>query len=62
MDMMKGLGLGEGSHVSIEVNREQRELILKPIVVKKNTMPIDFVRILDKLVIDYEYTLRGLNK
>lgn len=62
LDMIKGLGLGEGSHVSIEVNREQRELILKPVVVKKNTMPIEFVRLVDKLLLDYEHTLRGLSK
>lgn len=62
LDMIKGLGVGEGSHVSIEVNREQRELILKPVVVKKNTMPIEFVRLVDKLLLDYEHTLRGLSK
>ncbi len=62
LDMIKGLGLGEGSHVSIEVKREQRELILKPVVVKKNTMPIEFVRLVDKLLLDYEHTLRGLSK
>lgn len=60
MNMLKALGLRDGSHISIEINREQRELVLKPIVVKKNNMSIDFVRTVDKLLIDYEYALRRL--
>ncbi|MEN6413745.1 MAG: AbrB/MazE/SpoVT family DNA-binding domain-containing protein [Veillonellales bacterium] len=60
--MLKALGLREGSHVSIEINREQREMILKPIVVKNNNVSVDFVRIVDKLLVDYEYAIRRLVK
>ncbi len=60
LTMMKALELTEGSHVTMEVNREQQELILKPVVVKKKQFSVDFVRMVDKLLVDYEYTLRGL--
>lgn len=60
LNMMKALELTEGSHVTMEINREQRELILKPVVVKKKQFSVDFVRMVDKLLVDYEYTLRGL--
>jgi antitoxin component of MazEF toxin-antitoxin module len=59
-NLLKSLGIREGSHVSIEVNRENRELILKPVVVKKNDMSMDFVRFVDKLLVDYDYTIRRL--
>ena len=60
LNMMKALELTEGSHVTMEINREQRELILKPVVVKKKQFSVDFVRMVDKLLVDYEYTRRGL--
>ncbi|WP_346355768.1 AbrB/MazE/SpoVT family DNA-binding domain-containing protein [Azotosporobacter soli] len=60
LTMMKALELTEGSHVTMEVNREQQELVLKPVVVKKKQFSVDFVRMVDKLLVDYEYTLRGL--
>ncbi len=59
-DMLKALGIKDGSHVSVELNRERRELILKPVVVKSGTMSIDFVRLVDKLLIDYDFALRRL--
>ena len=62
VNMLKALGLRDGSHVSIEVNRESRELVLKPIVVKKNDMSLDFVRLVDKLLVDYDYTIRRLTE
>jgi antitoxin component of MazEF toxin-antitoxin module len=61
-NMLKTLGLRDGSHVSVEVNRENRELILKPVVVKKSDMSIDFVRLVDKLLVDYDYTIRRLTE
>ena len=61
-NLLKSLGLREGSHVSIEVNRENRELILKPVVVKKNDMSMEFVRLIDKLLVDYDYTIRRLTE
>lgn len=62
LDMLKSLGLREGSHVAIEINRERREFILKPVVVKKANMSLDFVRLVDKLLLDYEYVLRRMAK
>ncbi|MHC1745804.1 MAG: AbrB/MazE/SpoVT family DNA-binding domain-containing protein [Negativicutes bacterium] len=61
-NLLKSLGIREGSHVSIEVNRENRELILKPVVVKKNDMSMEFVRLIDKLLVDYDYTVRRLTE
>jgi len=61
-NLLKSLGIREGSHVSIEVNRENRELILKPVVVKKNDMSMEFVRLIDKLLVDYDYTIRRLSE
>lgn len=60
--MLKALGIKDGSHVSVELNREKRELILKPVVVKSGNVSIDFVRLVDKLFIDYDFALRRLNK
>lgn len=62
MEMLKSLGLRDGSHVSVEINREKNELILKPVVTKKNNMSLDFVRMVDKLFLDYEYVIRRLAK
>jgi antitoxin component of MazEF toxin-antitoxin module len=62
LDMLKVLGLKDGSHVSVELNRERRELVLKPVIVKSNSMSIDFVRLVDKLLVDFEYPLRRLGK
>ncbi len=61
-EMLKALGIKDGSHVSVELNRERRELILKPVVVKSGSVSIDFVRLVDKLLIDYDFALRRLNK
>lgn len=58
LNMLKALGLKDGAHVSMEVNREKREIVLKPVIVKNNRMSIDFVRLVDKLMVDYEYALR----
>lgn len=60
--MLKALGLKDGSHVSIEIRREQRELVLRPVVVKSNTMSVDFARLVDKLMIDYDQVIRRLGK
>lgn len=60
--MLKALGIKDGSHVSVELNREKRELILKPVVVKSGNVSIDFVRLVDKLLIDYDFALRRLSK
>jgi len=60
--MLKSLDLQEGSHVSVEVNRERRELVLKPVMAKKHSLPIDFVRLVDKLFVEYDYALRRLNR
>lgn len=62
LDMLKALGLSDGSHVSVEINRELRELLLKPVVAKKSNLSVDFVRIVDKLFVDYDYQLRRLAK
>lgn len=62
IEMLKTLGLREGSHLSLEIDRENHELILKPVVVKQANMSLDFVRIVDKLLIDYEYALRRLGQ
>lgn len=62
IEMLKSLGLRDGSHVTVEINREKRELILKPVIVKKANMSLDFVRMVDKLFLDYEYVLRRLAK
>lgn len=59
-NMLKTLGIKDGSHVSVEINREQKSIILKPIIVKNSGMSIDFVRLVDKLLVDYEYALRRL--
>ena len=61
-DMLKALGVNDGSHMSMEINREKRELILKPVVTKKSNMSVDFVRLVDKLFVDYDYQLRRLAK
>lgn len=61
-EMLKALGLKDGSHVSVELNREKRELVLKPVVVKSGSVSIDFVRLVDKLLIDFDFALRRLNK
>lgn len=61
-DMLKALGIKDGSHVSVELNRERRELVLKPVIVKNSNMSIDFVRLVDKLLIDYDFALRRLGK
>lgn len=62
MEMLKTLNLRDGSHVAVEINREKRELILKPVVVKKANMSLDFVRVVDKLLLDYDYVMRRLAK
>lgn len=62
MDMLKALGLSDGSHMSVEINREKRELILKPVITKKSNLSVDFVRLVDKLFVDYDYQLRRLAK
>lgn len=62
LEMLKALGLRDGSHLAIEINREKRELVLKPVVVKKANMSLDFVRMVDKLLLDYDYVLRRLGK
>jgi len=62
MEMLKSLGLRDGSHVSVEINRERNELILKPVVTKKSNMSLEFVRMVDKLFLDYEYVIRRLAK
>lgn len=62
LEMLKSLGLRDGSHVSVEINRERNELILKPIVTKKSNMSLEFVRMVDKLFLDYEYVIRRLAK
>lgn len=61
-NMLKTLGLRDGSHISIEINREQKALVLRPVVVKNSSMSLDFVRLVDKLLIDYEYAVRRLAK
>lgn len=62
MEMLKSLGLRDGSHVSVEINRERNELILKPVVTKKSNMSLEFVQMVDKLFLDYEYVIRRLAK
>lgn len=62
LDMLKALGLSDGSHMSVEINRERRELILKPVLTKKSNLSMDFVRLVDKLFVDYDYQLRRLAK
>lgn len=62
VNMMKTLGLAEGSHISVEIMREQHELILRPVIAKKSDLPIDFVRMVDKVLVDYEYAIRRLGK
>ena len=62
LNMLKSLGLKEGSHVSVEINREKRELIFKPVIVRSNEMSVDFVRLVNKLIIDYENVLRRLGQ
>jgi putative addiction module antidote len=62
LSMLKSLGLKDGAHVSVDINRERRELILRPIIVKNNDMSIDFVRLVNKLMIDYEHALRRLGQ
>ncbi|MDD4601551.1 hypothetical protein SDC9_11239 [bioreactor metagenome] len=58
--MLKTLGMKEGSHVSMEINREQRTIVLKPVVVKNSGMSIEFARLVSKVLVDYEYALRRL--
>lgn len=60
--MLKALGLKDGSHVSVEINRERRELTLKPVIVKNGDLSIDFVRLVDKLLLDYDFVLRRLGQ
>lgn len=62
LDMLKVLGLSDGTHVSVEMNREKREILLKPVVTKKSNLSVDFVRVVDKLFVDYDYQLRRLAK
>jgi putative addiction module antidote len=62
VEMLKSLGLRDGSHVTVEINREKQEMVLKPVITKKNNMSIEFVRTVDKLFLDYEYVLRRLAK
>lgn len=62
IEMLKSLGLRDGAHVTVEINREKQELILKPVITKKNNMSLEFVRTVDKLFMDYEYVLRRLAK
>ena len=62
LNMLKALGLKDGSHVSVEINRDKRELILKPVIVRNSNMSIDFVRLVDKLMMDYEFVLRRLGR
>jgi len=62
VEMLKSLGLRDGSHVTVEINREKQELVLKPVITKKNNMSLEFVRTVDKLFLDYEYVLRRLAK
>lgn len=62
IEMLKSLGLRDGAHVTVEINREKQELILKPVITKKNNMSLEFVRTVDKLFLDYEYVLRRLAK
>ncbi len=60
LTMLKALGIKDGSHVAVELNREKRELVLRPVVVKSNDVSLDFVRLVDKLFIDYDFALRRL--
>lgn len=62
LNMLKALGLKDGSHLSVEINREKRELVMKPVIVKSSNMSVDFVRQVDKLMIDYEHVLRRLGR
>lgn len=62
VEMLKSLGLRDGSHVTVEINREKQELVLKPVITKKNNMSLEFVCTVDKLFLDYEYVLRRLAK
>lgn len=62
VEMLKSLGLRDGAHVTVEINREKQELVLKPVITKKNNMSLEFVRTVDKLFLDYEYVLRRLAK
>ncbi|WP_312563611.1 AbrB/MazE/SpoVT family DNA-binding domain-containing protein [Anaerospora sp.] len=62
VEMLKSLGLRDGSHVTVEINREKQELVLKPVITKKNNMSLEFVSTVDKLFLDYEYVLRRLAK
>ncbi|MPM91339.1 hypothetical protein SDC9_138467 [bioreactor metagenome] len=59
-NMLKALGLKDGSHLTLEVNREQKSIILKPVVVKNSGMSIEFARLVDKLMVEYDYALRRL--
>lgn len=59
--MLKALNVREGDHVAVNVDREQREIVLRPVVIqKKSSVSVDFVRLVDKLIVDYEYALRRL--
>ena len=60
LDMLKAMGLSDGAHVSVELNRERRELLLKPVLTRKSNFSLDFVRMVDKLLVDYDYQLRRL--
>jgi len=62
IDFLKALNLKDGSHIAIEINREKKEIILKPVIVKKDNMSIDFVRMVDKILVDYDFVLRRLSE
>lgn len=62
VEMLKALDLRDGSHLSIEIDRENHQLLLNPVVVKKANMSLEFVRVVDKLFLDYEYALRRLGQ
>jgi antitoxin component of MazEF toxin-antitoxin module len=62
LDMLKALGLKDGSHLTVEINREKRELVMKPVIVKSNTMSVDFVRQVNKLMVDFEHVLRRIGR
>jgi antitoxin component of MazEF toxin-antitoxin module len=58
--MLESLEMREGSHVSLELSRETQEIIMKPIIVKQKSLAIEFVRLVDKLMLEYDYMLRRL--
>lgn len=60
--MLKALGLKDGSHVAVELDREKREVSLRPVALKGGGLSLDFVRLVDKLMLDYDQVLRRLNR